>query len=41
MTALGDFNKGLASLYLAMGNNLERLGIVYNVQNPELNNETN
>ncbi|MDY0220232.1 MAG: TolC family protein [Desulfobacterium sp.] len=29
-TALGDFNRGVAALYWAMGGNLERLGIVYN-----------
>lgn len=41
VTALGDFNKGLAGLYRAMGTNLERLDITYRVQNPEYHNETN
>ena len=40
-TALTDFNKGLAGLYLAMGINLERLNIAYDAKNPEKNNATN
>ncbi|MBE0577428.1 MAG: TolC family protein [Desulfuromonadales bacterium] len=35
ITALGDYNRGLADLYRATGTNLERLGIVYKVQNQE------
>lgn len=41
VTALGDFNKGIAALYRAMGTNLERLNIVYMTQNLEFRNETN
>lgn len=39
VTALGDFDKGLADLYRAMGTNLERLNIVYQMHNPEIGNE--
>ncbi len=35
LTALGDFNKGLAGLYRAMGTNLERLGILSATQTSE------
>ncbi len=39
VTALGDFNRGLANLHRAMGTNLERLNIVYKTQNREFANE--
>lgn len=35
VTALGDFNKGLASLFYAMGTNLERQNIVYSIPQME------
>ena len=38
-TALGDFNRGVAALFWAMGGNLERLGIVYNAENRTTNSD--
>jgi hypothetical protein len=34
--ALVDFHQGLASLYRAMGANLERRGIVHTLENKEI-----
>ncbi|MEA2039972.1 MAG: TolC family protein [Thermodesulfobacteriota bacterium] len=38
-TALFDFNKGLADLYLAMGTNLERYRIVAEINGKEINHD--